>query len=246
VHATAADVLNESLEQLRGHELGNRMEATQDMDTLAVELFNAALATRDPRMFGEGRPDGAIVLPRRGTRTIYIEESWGPAIPYRAIEHEDGTRNHGYRRVKGDRETIEAIPEVQGYPEMADFLIAINGRDTPVESVGCEKLLQETIHEQQTIFSASCYVDVIFSDLAANEDPHHHLQLATRLAAAMEGCEQWWTRLELGLQRLRGMSGCVTPWGLLVRVDSAGRTVEQARQMWQHSLQCLARATVRA
>ncbi|WP_412530395.1 hypothetical protein [Burkholderia lata] len=163
------------------------MEAIRNMGTLAVELCNAALATCDPRTFGEARPDGAIVLASRGTRTIYIEESWGPAIPYHAVEHEDGTRNHGYRPVKGDRETIEAIPEVQGYPELGDFLIAINGLDSPVESVGCEKLLQKTIHEQQTIFSVSCYVDVIFSDLAANEDPHHHLRLATRLAAAMEG-----------------------------------------------------------
>ncbi|MBR8279097.1 hypothetical protein [Burkholderia vietnamiensis] len=218
------------------------MEATQDMGALARELFNEALGTCDPRKFGEARPNDAIVLATRGTRTIYIEESWGPAIPYHAVQHEDGTRNHGYRPVKGDRDAIEAIPEVQGYPELADFLIAINASDTPIESVGCEKLQEEAVHEQQTIVSVSCYVDVIFSDLSANDDPHRHLQLAARLAAALEGCEQWWTGLELGLQRLRGWSGSVAPWGLLVRVNSAGRTAVQARQMWRHSLQCLARA----
>jgi hypothetical protein len=221
------------------------MEATQDIDALASELLKEVLGAFDPRILGEARPRDAIVLATRGTRTIYIEESWGPAIPYCDIQHEDGTRNHGYRPVKGDREAIEAIPEVQGYPELADFLIAINSSDTPIESVGCERLQEEAIHEQQTFVSVSCYVDVIFSDLSANDDPHRHLQLAARLAAALEGCEQWWTSLELGLQRLRGLSGSVAPWGLLVRVKSAGRTAVEARQMWRHSLQRLARAIAR-
>jgi hypothetical protein len=218
------------------------MEATDNMDVLARELFNDALGTCDPRTFGHSRPHDAIVLATRGTRTIYIEDGWGPAIPYRAITHEDGTRNHGYQPVKGNREAIEAIPEVQGYPELTDFLIAINASGTPIESVGCEKLREDASHEQQTIVSVSCYVDVIFSDLPANDDPHRHLQLAAGLAAALEGCEQWWTNLELGLQRLRALPGTVAPWGLLVRVHSAGPTEDQAKQMWRHSLQCLARA----
>ncbi|WP_322104033.1 hypothetical protein [Paraburkholderia sp. J41] len=220
------------------------METTQD-DALARELFKAALDTCDPRTLRGARPDAAIVLATRGTRTIYIEESWGPAIPYHAIQHEDGTRNHGYRPVKGDREAIEAIPEIQGYPELADFLITINANDTSIESVGCEKLLEEAIHEQQTIVSVSCYIDVIFSDLPTNDDPRCHLELAARLAAAMEGCEQWWTSLELGLQRLRGLSGNLAPWGLLIRVTSAGRTVVEAREMWRHSLRSLERVVAR-
>lgn len=218
------------------------MAAPQETEILALELFNEALAVCDPRTLVAAPPLKDIVLVSRGTRTIYIEGSWGPAIPYPAVRHEDGTQNHGYRPIKGDREAIEMIPEVQGYPDLAEFLVAINASDTQIESVGCEKLLQEEIHEQQTIFMVSCYVDIIFSDLPANEDPHSHLQLAARLAAAVDGCEQWWTRLELALQRFRALPRGIAPWGLMVRVLSGGRSLDEAKQMWSHSLQRLARA----
>ncbi|KWC91621.1 hypothetical protein WL56_05660 [Burkholderia cepacia] len=128
------------------------------------------------------------------------------------------------------------LPEVQGYPELAEFLRSINAASSTIESVGCEKWSREDVSEQQKFWTMSCYVDVIFSDLSANEEPQNLLRLATRLAASMEGCESWWASLELGLQRLRAMAGGECPWGLLIRVSANGRTEDEARRLWGHSL----------
>lgn len=32
---------------------------------------------------------------------VWVASEWGAPVPYFAVDHGDGTRNHGYRRVKG-------------------------------------------------------------------------------------------------------------------------------------------------
>jgi hypothetical protein len=67
---------------------------------------------------------------------IWICDEWGPAVPYGAVDHGDGTENHGYGRVKNNLDAIAQIPEVQGWPELRRFLEFLNAQQSPKNSGG--------------------------------------------------------------------------------------------------------------
>lgn len=71
-------------------------------------------------------PPEPIQLWSEKTRTIWLCSHWGPAVPYLPISHQDGRQNHGYLRLKGDPEAVSRIPETVGWPELQEFLRAIN------------------------------------------------------------------------------------------------------------------------
>lgn len=171
---------------------------------------------------------------------VYIEKSWGPAVPYPAVDHHDGDKNHGYRRVKGNEEAIASIPEVEGFPEYRDFLIALNSSDSPVESVGCEKGFFPVSDHPDIKIQLGSYTDMVFSDFELNASPENLLYLASVFVKAMEGSGQWWSKTELGLQRLRLLYGVKEPWGLMVKIQGYGQSEEEARSTWGVSLDKLA------
>jgi hypothetical protein len=99
---------------------------------------------------------------------VYVEDSWGPAVPYPSVNRDDGGRNNGYRRVKGDDDLIAKIPEVEGFPEYRDFLKATNASDSPIESVGCEKCFFPVEDHPAIKSQLGSYTDIVFSDFDAN------------------------------------------------------------------------------
>lgn len=181
-------------------------------------------------------PQDPIKLLEYDQSIVYIEESWGPAVPYPAVDHRNGEKNHGYRRIKGNEEAIASIPEVEGFPEYRDFLIALNSSDSPVESVGCEKGFFPVSHHPDIKFQLGSYTDIIYSDFESNANPESLFHLASVFVKAMEGSGQWWSKIELGLQRLRHLYGVKEPWGLMVRIQGYGRSEEEARSTWSVSL----------
>src|ERR1700676_3512338 len=83
-------------------------------------------------------PAEPIPLWREAGRSVWIA-GWGPVIPYGPVDHGNGHQNYGYKRLKGDPDSIRAIPEANGCPELQGFLISVNSAGSPIESVGCEK-----------------------------------------------------------------------------------------------------------
>ena len=83
-----------------------------------------------------GPPAKPVQLWAEGGRGIWIADSWGPAVPYPPVVHEDGNRNFGYMRVKGDPEAVKRIPEAQGWPQLQDFLAQESHRR--YLAVGCK------------------------------------------------------------------------------------------------------------
>lgn len=185
-------------------------------------------------------PQEPIKLLEYGESIVYIEDSWGPAVPYSAVDHGDGQKNFGYRRVKGSGDAIALIPEVDGVPEYRDFLIALNSVDSPVESVGCEKGFFPVQDNPNIKFKLGSYTDIIFSDLESNTRPENLLHLASVFVKAMEGSNQWWSKIELGLQRLKHLYTVKEPWGLMIRIQGYGRSKEEAKSTWSVSLNKLA------
>ena len=180
-------------------------------------------------------PPKPVLLGQVGTRTIYLNNEWGPPIPYPPALHEDGTENHGYTRLKGSGASIALIPEVRGWPEYQAFLEAINGDASPIESVGCEKAYFPK-HDGVVRVYLGSYTDIMFSERALNNDATNSLRLASQLAASLEGCERWWSSAEFAIQRMKWISGCTCPWGLMVKVGGRGRDEAEARRTWSASM----------
>jgi hypothetical protein len=184
-------------------------------------------------------PTEAIKLLRVGNCTIYIEENWGPAIPYVAEDHNDGNCNHGYKQLKGDPSAISQIPEVLEWPEFEKFLQTINQADSPIESVGCEKGFFPVENQKHAKVQLGSWVGIIYSDYALNEEPKNLLKLANIIASSLKGSEEWWASIELGLERLKKLENCQFPWGLQVRIVNFGRDEDEARKYWAESLKRL-------
>jgi len=204
-------------------------------------MFQEALAKWQSYRGLWGPPASPVQLWTDGARGIWIADSWGPAVPYPAVDHEDGNRNSGYVRVKGDPETVARIPEAQGWPELQDFLLAVNAAQSPIESVGCEKGFSPSDVEGPTEKLGS-YIDVILTDLARNAAPENLLLLASNLLPSVAGCEKWWSNVEMCLQPMRFLSGTVSPWGLMVRVTGYGRGQDEARKWWGETMGRLTKA----
>jgi hypothetical protein len=208
------------------------VEATSTSAAILDSAITAWNAVASPF---ERPPAAPIKLWQQGTRTIYIENDWGPPVPYHARNHDDG-QNHGYRPVKGDRDAVLAIPEVMTWPELAPLVLAINDERSPVETVGCDARYFPDGGDDSGQCSVGSFVGLIFTDRGLNSDPKLLLPIAAHLAAAMDGCEKWWSCVELGLERLKGLPGVTLPWGLQIKVTNHGRSKQEARKYWGHSL----------
>jgi hypothetical protein len=128
----------------------------------------------------------------------------GPAVPYPPVDHGDGTKNHGYVRLKDNPGAVGGIPEVMDWPELQRFLEVINGPASPIESVGCEKGYFPGEGPDAPPVVLGSYIDVVFSSAALNDRAENPLLLANRLVEAIDGSEKWWADVSFVLQRNRG------------------------------------------
>jgi hypothetical protein len=143
-------------------------------------------------------------------------------------------------RVKGNPEAVKRIPEVQGWPELQNFLLAVNALESPIESVGCEKGFFPSDIEGPTVKLGS-YVDLVLSNVALN-GPENLLLLASLLLPSVAGCENWWSNVEFSLQPMRLLGGVIGPWGLMVRATGYGRGEDEARKWWAETIGRLTKA----
>lgn len=109
-------------------------------------------------------PTQPIRLWVEGGRAVGIDDSWGPAVPYGCVDHPDGHQNHGYMRIKGDAEAARRIPETVDWPELGEFLAAVNAAESPIESVGCEKAFFSIQGQGEPTVKLGSYVDLIFTE----------------------------------------------------------------------------------
>jgi hypothetical protein len=65
----------------------------------------------------------------------------GKAVPYGGADEDrpDGTRNCGFKNLKGKPEEVDSIPEARDNPSLKNALLVVNGTDTPFFTMGCEK-----------------------------------------------------------------------------------------------------------
>ncbi|SRR5229473_6190284 len=118
-------------------------------------------------------PCQTVTLWSAGGCGIFISSDWGPAVPYPAIDHGDGTQNYGYRRLKDDLSRIRQIPEAENWPDLQRFLKVLNATASPVESVGCEKCFAPSEEQGAPPVVLGSYIDVIFTKAVLNDRPEN-------------------------------------------------------------------------
>jgi hypothetical protein len=187
-------------------------------------------------------PTERIRLWSDGSCGIWVSEEWGPAVPYPAVNHGNGTLNHGYLRLKGNTGAVSLIPEAQGWPELQMFLETVNADSSPIETLGCERGFFPSELETAPPVYLGSYVDVVFAERELNNRPENLLLLASHLANAVEGCGKWWANVSLVLQREKILAGTSTPWGLMLHMTNHGRSEEEARKFWGATLLRLGKA----
>lgn len=180
-------------------------------------------------------PNEPIMLVQSGSVTVYIENSWGPPVPYPSCIRENGGTNYGFIRTKGDPNAIASIPEIENWPEYRVLLERINAVDTPIESVGCEKCFFPCSKGDANVQLGS-YTDLIFCDLPMNDDPLNFLKLSAAIAPAMKDSKMWWSTAEFGIQRAKGIPSCTQPWSFMLRISGHGRDEDEARRSWNESV----------
>jgi hypothetical protein len=75
-------------------------------------------------------------------QTVFLSiKNGGKGIPYGGASEDrpDGSRNHGFKRLRSKLGEIAAIPEAQGIAALENALIALNAPASPFFTVGCEK-----------------------------------------------------------------------------------------------------------
>jgi hypothetical protein len=175
-------------------------------------------------------PAVPVVLWTDETRTIYVDEALGPAVPYQPVLRTDSESNYGYIRLKGRLDLVSAIPELIDWPEYRQLVGDINLVESPIESVGCAIGMFPVSDQPAITCRVGSYLDLVFSDAAEAEDPIAHLDLAAQFMASVSGCERWWSSVEIGLQRLKHLPSTAAPLGLTMRLSAHGRTEAEARQ----------------
>ena len=161
-------------------------------------------------------PPTPVTLLAAAGWTVGLDNKWGPPIPYPSVDHGDGEVNYGYMPTKGDPQAISKIPEVQGWPELEEFLKIVNAPASPLESVGCEKGFFDDTSRSPASVMLGAYVDVIFSEPSLATEPKPVLALVSQLVPAIEACSRWWAVVEFGVQ-LMHPANSYARWGLIIR-----------------------------
>lgn len=167
--------------------------------------------------------------------------TWG--FPYRA-EVKEKSVNYGYFDYKRNPEQISNIPEVKDWPEMEDFIRAINASNSFFRTLGCD--VGYTNAQGEGIINLKSYVDIAFEILEINFNKYNYYLIFDRLndylrhysvpnSVSAEFTIQYTVfndhKVE-GKEDQKKMG-----WSLVLRLHGVGRTIEEARAAWGAGLQ---------
>lgn len=100
---------------------------------------------------------------------------------------------------------ISAIPEAQQFPELRDFLVAVNAAASNLQSAKCDTWFSREMIEEDAMFGASCkfgaYVDVAFHQRAPQASFPIHEAFALRLVELLRRAPEMPASAEIVIRR---------------------------------------------
>jgi hypothetical protein len=100
---------------------------------------------------------------------------------------------------------VTAIAETQDFPELRDFLVAVNAVSSNLQSAKCDAWFSREITEEEAIFGAPCkfgaYIDVAFHQRAPQASFPIHEAFALRLVELLRRAPELPASAEVNIRR---------------------------------------------
>jgi hypothetical protein len=183
---------------------------------------------------------------------------------------EDGTLY--YVDLKDDPARIDEIPELIDLPELKVFLLRVNRKDLPLQSVKCDAWFSSEIYPEEAIFEAkykfSSYVDLVFTSSETRCSFEQHESFARKTCALLQKAPEIGSSSEFvvrrcyypshqssgkdAISRNNCASGSESPcsadegFSLTAYVSGFGMDRAEAHQRWAIGLQLVQHALVQA
>ncbi len=159
-------------------------------------------------------------------------------IPYGAGNHPDGSRNHGFRRLKGHPDLVSSIPEVTGWNAIADALRYLNAWETPFFTVGCEKAINQ--HEGK--YWARGYLEFAFNYVESVVDAASYFPVFFHFNRALHSEQPSRCSFEFELEGAHFLDGPVDGFSVTVWINTPLCPDEAtAKAEWSNALAFLVR-----
>jgi hypothetical protein len=167
-------------------------------------------------------------------------------VPWTAPADQAGVLR--YVDLKRHPEQLSQIAEAQRWPELGEFLQAINAPAGPFETAKCDVWPANDLTVEDEIFAAAWkfggYIDVLFSDLSIRASFPEHEQWARRSVELLRRVPEIPASAEWVVRRSYSHAGGQTHPGyyFTLYLFGFGENETQARQQWAIALKLAANA----
>jgi hypothetical protein len=145
---------------------------------------------------------------------------------------------------------LAQVEEGKQFPELAEFLRAINSAISVVESAKCDAWATEELSPEEEVFGAShkfaSYVDLVFSRADQREPFPFHERFAKRLVELLRQTPETPSAAEVCVRRSHYAEKGETRDGFYftIYVSGYGDDQARARQNWEIGLKLVAHAVL--
>ena len=153
---------------------------------------------------------------------------------------EDGSLS--YRDLKRNSEFIEHLTEVQKYPELGEFLHAINSIESVFQTAKCDAWFTSEITPEEEIFEAAgkfgSYVDVVFDSPISRVSFAAHEAAVRKFVELLKLAPEMPASVEFLVRRCFFQDPNPEQNGFYITcyVFGYGNTEDQARRHWETAL----------
>ncbi|MGB9203449.1 MAG: hypothetical protein WCB94_05675 [Terriglobales bacterium] len=155
-----------------------------------------------------------------------------------------------YVDLKRRPELMARIEEAEQFPELGEFLGALNSPRSIVETAKCDAWITTELTPEEEIHSAShkfaSYVDAVFSETDTRLSLSHHQQFVTRLVELLRRAPEIPSVAELCVRRCYFSDGSAVQDGFYftLYVTGYGNDEARARQNWAVGLKLVGNAVI--
>lgn len=153
-----------------------------------------------------------------------------------------------YYDLKQHPELLRQIEEAERFPELGEFLLAVNSQASAIETAKCDAWSSSEISPEEEIFGAACkfgsYVDLLFSDERIRCSFIEHEQWVRTLTALLKKAPEILAAVECLIRRCYYKNADETHEGFYVTLYlfGYGEDEQQARQRWAIGLKLVENA----
>lgn len=146
-----------------------------------------------------------------------------------------------YLNLKLQPELLLNVAEVHDNLELAEFLNAINGKRSLMETAKCDSWCSNEIHPEEEIFGAAwkfgSYVDVVFSSLTTRCTFEDHEEFVRSLTGLLAKAPDFAAAVEFVVRRCyfhagKDLASSDNGFCITVYVTGFGDSDEEARKRW--------------